>query len=89
MNFIDEHRYVNGVEPIRAVLQIAPSGYRRHAARRRDPEKRCARAKRDAVLVPEIERASGVPSFRSMGLTWSGINLGARALRLRVVPSSD
>jgi len=56
MNFIDEHRLVHGVEPICAVLQIAPSGYRRHAARRRDPEKRCARAKRDAVLVPEIER---------------------------------
>ncbi len=56
MNFIDEHRHVHGVEPIRAVLQIAPSGYRRHAARRRDPEKRCARAKRDAVLMPEIER---------------------------------
>jgi transposase InsO family protein len=56
MNFIDEHRHVHGVEPICAVLQIAPSGYRRHAARRRDPEKRCARAKRDAVLVPEIER---------------------------------
>ena len=56
MNFIDEHRHVHGVEPICAVLQIAPSGYRRHAARRRDPEKRCARAKRDAVLVPEIGR---------------------------------
>ncbi len=56
MNFIDAHRHVHGVEPICAVLQIAPSGYRRHAARRRDPEQRCARAKRDAVLVPEIER---------------------------------
>jgi transposase InsO family protein len=56
MNFIDEHRHVHGVEPICAVLQIAPSGYRCHAARRRDPEQRCARAKRDAVLVPEIER---------------------------------
>ena len=56
MNFIDEHRHVHGVEPICAVLQIAPSGYRRHAARRRDPEKRCARAKRDAVPVPAIER---------------------------------
>jgi putative transposase len=56
MNFIDEQRDVHGVEPICTVLQISPSRYRRYAARRRDPEKRCARAKRDEALVPEIER---------------------------------
>jgi len=56
MDFIDEHRGVHGVEPICTVLQVSPSGYRRHAARRRDPEKRCARAKRDESLTPEIER---------------------------------
>jgi len=38
------------------VLQIAPSGYRRHAARLRDPALRCARAQRDDVLMPEIKR---------------------------------
>jgi len=38
------------------VLQIAPSGYRRHAAQVREPHRRCARAKRDALLLPEIER---------------------------------
>ena len=38
------------------MLQIAPSRYRRHAARLRDPDKRCARTKRDEALVPEIER---------------------------------
>jgi transposase InsO family protein len=38
------------------VLQIAPSGYRRHAARVRDPSRRCARAQRDDALMPEIER---------------------------------
>jgi putative transposase len=37
-------------------LQVAPSGYRRHAARQRDPALRCARAQRDDVLMPEIER---------------------------------
>jgi putative transposase len=37
-------------------LQIAPSGYRRHAALAREPHRRCARAKRDALLLPEIER---------------------------------
>ena len=54
--FVDVHRDAFGVEPICAVLQIAPSGYRRHAARVRDPSRRCARAQRDDVLMPEIER---------------------------------
>ena len=55
-DFIDKHRDTHGVEPICKVLQIAPSGYRRHAAFRRNPERRCARARRDEALVPEIER---------------------------------
>ncbi|KVD44738.1 transposase [Burkholderia sp. ABCPW 11] len=37
-------------------MRIAPSGYRRHAAQLRDPSKRCARAKRDELLQPEIKR---------------------------------
>jgi transposase InsO family protein len=37
-------------------LQIAPSGYRRYAAQQRDPGKRCDRAKRDEILVPQIEQ---------------------------------
>ena len=56
MEFIDEHRDVHGVEPICKVLQVAPSGYRRHAALRRDPQKRCARAQRDDERGPQIER---------------------------------
>ncbi len=54
--FIDAHRAVHGVEPICKALQVAPSAYRRHAARQRHPELLCARAKRDAVLMPQIER---------------------------------
>jgi putative transposase len=38
------------------VLQVAPSAYRRHAARQRNPELRSARARRDELLVPHIER---------------------------------
>jgi putative transposase len=38
------------------VLQIAPSGYWRHAARQRTPQLCRARAQRDAALVPHIER---------------------------------
>jgi len=56
MDFIDEHRGTHGVEPIWKVLQIAPSGYRHHAALRRAPDRRCARAQRDEVLVPQIKR---------------------------------
>jgi putative transposase len=37
-------------------LQVAPSAYRRHAARQRNPELRSARTKRDELLVPHIER---------------------------------
>ena len=55
-SFVDEHRDAFGVEPICRQLQIAPSGYRRHVALRRNPEQRSQRVRRDAVLVPEIER---------------------------------
>ena len=54
--FIDRHRDTFGVEPICKVLQVAPSGYRRHAALGREPHGRCARAQRDDVLVPAIQR---------------------------------
>jgi putative transposase len=54
--FVDEHRRVHGVEPICRVLQIAPSGCRRHAARQRTPALHSARTQRDKVLLPRIER---------------------------------
>jgi hypothetical protein len=54
--FIDTHRQAYGVEPICKVLQIAPSGYRRHAARQRNPALNCARVQRDAALAPQVER---------------------------------
>lgn len=37
-------------------MQIAPSCYRRHAAQQRNPTLRCARAKRDEQVIPEIQR---------------------------------
>ncbi|QTD43616.1 IS3 family transposase [Ottowia testudinis] len=55
-DFIDKHRDAFGVEPLCKVLQVAPSAYRRHAALLREPHKRCIRAQRDDVLVPEIQR---------------------------------
>ena len=54
--YIDRHRHIYGVEPICKVLQIAPSCYRRHAARKRNPELCSARAKHDEQLAPQIQR---------------------------------
>ena len=56
VTFIDEHRDEYGVEPICAVLPIAPSTYRRHRARQLKPELRPDRAKRDERLRGEILR---------------------------------
>jgi hypothetical protein len=53
---IRDHREVHGVEPICKVLPIAPSTYHDHVAKRADPEKLSARAKRDLKLKPVIER---------------------------------
>ena len=53
---VDEHRDVHGVEPICAVLQIAPSAYRRHAARSRDQTLLSPRAQRDVTLMPVVEQ---------------------------------
>ena len=54
--FIDEHRAVHRVEPICRVLPISPSTYHAHAARLADPALRCARAKTDEALMPEVQR---------------------------------
>lgn len=54
--FIDEHREEYGVEPICAVLPIAPSTYHEHASRGREPSRRPARVQRDDALLPEVER---------------------------------
>ena len=37
-------------------MQVAPSAYRRYVAGQKQPERRCARAKRDDVLLTQIER---------------------------------
>lgn len=52
--FIDAHRAEYGVEPICAVLQIAPSGYYRHRRALVDPTQRSIRAQRDERLRSAI-----------------------------------
>ena len=54
--FVDDHREEYGVEPICAVLPIAPSTYYAHKAQEADPDLRPARAKRDEHLRGEIRR---------------------------------
>src|SRR5215475_5395813 len=54
--FIDEQRGAYGVEPICRVLPIAPSTYHAHVAKRVDPTRLSARARRDDVLKPEVRR---------------------------------
>jgi len=56
VEFIDQHRADYGVEPICAVLPIAPSTYYAHKGRANDPSLRSDRAKRDEELRAEIRR---------------------------------
>ncbi len=65
--FIDDHRGAHGVEPICKVLPIAPSTYHAHVAKRVDPSRLSARAKRDAALKDEVRRVFEA-NFRVYGV---------------------
>jgi transposase InsO family protein len=54
--FIDQHKEAYGVEPMCRVLPIAPATYYEHTRRRREPERRPARQKRDEELRAEVGR---------------------------------
>jgi putative transposase len=54
--FLDQHRDTYGVEPICAVLPIAPSTYFRRKAQQQDATQRSARARRDEELRAAIQR---------------------------------
>ena len=56
VDFIDAYRDEYGVEPICQVLPIAPSTYYEHEARKREPERRSTRAKRDERLKSVVSR---------------------------------
>ena len=56
MAYIDAHRHQFGVESICSALPIAPSTYHRHHRQQGEPTRRSARARRDDVLRPEIQR---------------------------------
>ena len=54
--FIDDHRGEYGVEPICAMLPIAPSTFYDFKRKKEDPALRSERAKRDELLCEEIRR---------------------------------
>jgi hypothetical protein len=56
VSFIDQHKEEYGVEPMCSVLPIAPGTYYEHARRKREPERRPLRQKRDDELRREIGR---------------------------------
>ena len=59
VRFIDQHRDTYGVEPICAVLPIAPSTFYRRKAQQHDAEQRSARARRDDDLRAAIASIAG------------------------------
>jgi putative transposase len=86
MSFIDEHRTEYGVEPICAVLPIAPSTYYEGKACEADPSRRSARARRDEELRIEVGRVWG-QNFQAYGAekVWKQLNReGVRVARCTV-----
>jgi putative transposase len=75
VSFIDEHRSTHGVEPICAMLPIAPSTYYAQKARQADPDRLPSRTKRDAALRGEIQRVWD-ENFRVYGArkVWRQLN---------------
>ena len=69
--FIDDHRDVNGVEPVCRVLPIAPSTYHERVAEREDPTRSSARARQDAAFKFEISRvfAENLAAYEAQDLT--------------------
>ena len=87
-SFIDQHRKRFGVEPICKMLRVAPSAYWRHAARQRNPALCSARARRDAFLIPQIQRVWQA-NFQVYGAdkVWRH-NCSGKAFRLHAARSS-
>jgi putative transposase len=86
VRYIDDHKDRFGVEPICAVLPIAPSTYYEQKAREHDPDRRPARAVRDEVLKPQIRRVWD-ENFRVYGAhkVWKQLNReGLRVARCTV-----
>ena len=84
VDFIEAHRDARGVEPICAVLPIAPSTYYDHLAKRAAPSRLSDRARHDEALRPEIRRVFE-ENWRVYGAARSGGSSPGRASVSRVV----
>ncbi len=75
VSFIDAHRETHGVESTCRQLPIAPSTYYEAKARQADDSRLPPRAKRDAELIPEIQRVFD-ENFRVYGAkkVWRQLN---------------
>jgi transposase InsO family protein len=75
VSFVDEHKETYGVEPICAMLPIAPSTYYERKGQQAYPERLSARARRDLELQPEIQRVWN-ENFRVYGArkVWRQLN---------------
>ena len=73
--YIDDHKDCYGVEPICAVLPIAPSTYYEHKAREADSRRVPPRVQRDQVLSGEVRRV-WEENFRVYGArkVWRQLN---------------
>ncbi len=75
VSFIDEHREEYWIEPICAVVPIAPSTYYENRTREADPNRAPPRMRRDAALRGEIRRVWD-ENFRVYGArkVWRQLN---------------
>ena len=81
VRFLDAHRVAYGVEPICAVLPIAPSTYYEAKVRERDPSRVPARTQRDAALRPAIPRVFDATRRRYGGKkVWKALRRDGRVV---------
>ena len=81
VGYVDAHKGRFGVEPICAVLPIAPSTYYEHKACQRDPERLAARRRRDMQLKPEIQQVWS-ENFRVYGARKVWLQLNRESVRV-------
>jgi transposase InsO family protein len=81
VRFLDDHRDQYGIEPMCAVVPIAPSTYFHQQRQVRDPGRRSARAQRDEVLRVAIQRVWDA-NFQVYGPRKVWRELGREGLRV-------
>jgi putative transposase len=88
VDLVDKHRHEYGIERIRSVLQMASSTYYEHALRRRDPNRRPLRHKRDEDLLTEFRRvhASNMDGVYGAAKVWRQLRKEGRKVARCTAP---